>query len=173
MWVCFWMNTLRVSKLEVSWEDRQGRFQKLWRGFPYKAFARGETSNLPLEGQRVFQRLHPREPSLEDFRNMAWRPVGGFLFWFLTSRVGDEHTLRVPTARDWRSRSRFQVFPSETSRVSETPLFELLNEEDSWLLQNHDDESSVVGSLYVSAGATVAGLSWTLLVPSTFVSALG
>ena len=98
---------------------------------------------------------------------MAWRACGRFSFWFLTSRVGDEHTLRVPTARDWRSRSRFQVFPSETSRVSETPWFELLNEEDPGLLQNHDDESSVVGSLYVSAGATVAGLSWTLLVPST------
>ena len=33
---------------------------------------------LALEGQRVFQRLHPREPSLEGFRNMAWRAVGVF-----------------------------------------------------------------------------------------------
>ena len=46
---------------------------------------------------------------------MAWRACGRggggvlFFFWFLTSRVGDEHTLRVPTPRDWRSRSRFQV----------------------------------------------------------------
>ena len=64
---------------------------------------------------------------------MAWRACGRFSFWFLTSRVGDEHTLRVPTARDWRPRSRFQVFPSETSRVSETPWFELLNEEDPGL----------------------------------------
>ena len=37
--VCFWVNTLRVSILEVSWEDRLGQFQKLWRGFPCKAFA--------------------------------------------------------------------------------------------------------------------------------------
>ena len=98
---------------------------------------------------------------------MASRACRGFSFWFLTSRVGDENTLRVPTARDWRSQSRFQVFPSETSRVSKTPLFELLNEEDPGLLQNHYGESSVVGSLYVSAGATLAGLSWTLPVPST------
>ena len=92
---------------------------------------------------------------------MAWRArrEGGFFFWFLTLRVGDENTLRVPTARDWRSQSRFQV--------SLLGPRELLNEEDPGLLQNHDDESSVVGSLYVSAGATVAGLSWTLLVPST------
>ena len=61
----------------------------------------------------------------------------------------------------------FPSIPSETSRVSETPLFELLNEEDPEPLQNHCGESSVVGSLCVSAGATLAGLSWTLLVPST------
>ena len=61
----------------------------------------------------------------------------------------------------------FPGIPSETSRVSETPLFELLNEEDPELLQNHYGESSVVGSLFVSAGATLVGLSWTLPVPST------
>ena len=37
--ICSSVNTLRVSKLEVSWEDLQGQFQKLWRGFHCKSFA--------------------------------------------------------------------------------------------------------------------------------------
>ena len=44
----------------------------------------------------------------------------------------------------------FPGMPSGTSRVSETPLSELLNEEDPELLQNHHGES-LVGSRYVSA----------------------
>ena len=147
------MNTLRVSKLEAS---------------------RGKTCRASSKNSGgVFlarRSLEAKRQALEGFRNTAWRALSGVQrvsFRFLTSRVGDEHTLRVPTARDWRSRSRFQVFPSETSRVSETPWFELLNEEDLEPSQNHYGESSVVGSLCVSAGATVARLSWTLLVPST------
>ena len=55
----------------------------------------------------------------------------------------------MPTARDWRSQSRFQV--SLLGPVSETPLLELLNEKDPELLQNHYGKSSVVRGRYVSA----------------------
>ena len=71
-----------------------------------------------------------------------------FSFWFLNLRVGDEHTLRVPTARDWRSQSRFQV--SFLRPVSERPLLELLNE----IIRsccNHYGKSSVLRGRYVSA----------------------
>ena len=99
---------------------------------------------------------------------MAWRTRRGVLFFFLTSRVGDEQHLKGAHCERLEVSIAFPGFPSETSRVSETPLFELLNEEDPELLQNHYGESSVVGSLFVSAGATLVGLSWTLPVPSTF-----
>ena len=78
--VCFWMNTVRVSKLEVSCEDLQGQFQKHWRGFLCKAFARGETSNLPWRGKEFFKGFIPVSQASKALETWPRGPVGGFLF---------------------------------------------------------------------------------------------
>ena len=67
--------------------------------------------------QRVFQRLDPREPSLEGFRNTGLEGLSGVLFLVpdLEGR-GRAHCGRLEV------KLASSGIPSETSRVSETPL---------------------------------------------------
>ena len=148
---------------------------KLLRGFPCKAFARGETSNLPWRGKqnREFSKgFIPVSQALRASETQAWRACRGFSFLVPNLQGRGRAHLEGAHCERLEVALAFPGVPSETSRVSETPLLELLCEEDPEPVQNHHDESSVVRSLSVSAASDTCGVVMDFVSPVDCVSAL-